>query len=78
MGTNVESAKIVRSVIGLAKSLGLPTIAEGIEHLDAVNQILESGGEYGQGYWFGKAMQAAEATKLATDAAFGAKHRPDV
>ena len=65
MGTHDESAKIVRSVISLAKSLGLPTIAEGIEHLQAVTQILESGGEYGQGYYFAKAMPAQEAAKLA-------------
>lgn len=65
MGNHAESAKIVRSVISLAKSLGLPTIAEGIEHLQAVTQILESGGEYGQGYYFAKAMPAQEAAKLA-------------
>ncbi len=64
METNVESAKIVHSVISLAKSLGLPTIAEGIEHLQAMNQIVQSGGEYGQGYYFSKALPAAEATKL--------------
>ena len=64
METNIESAKIVHSVIDLAKSLGLPTIAEGIEHLQAMEQIVKSGGEYGQGFYFAKAMPAAEATKL--------------
>ena len=72
MGTNVESAKIVHSVIGLAKSLGLPTIAEGIEHLQTMNQIMQSGGEYGQGYYFSKALPAAEASKLVE----GAKSAP--
>ncbi len=65
METDVESAKIVRSVIDLAKSLGLPTIAEGIEHVQTMNQIVQSGGEYGQGYYFSKALPAAEAAKLA-------------
>ena len=65
METNVESAKIVHSVINLAKSLGLPTIAEGIEHAQTMDQIVQSGGEYGQGYYFAKAMPAAEAAKLA-------------
>ena len=64
MQNDAGSAKIVRSVIDLAKSLGLPTIAEGIEHLDVMQQIVQSGGEYGQGFYFGKAMPAAEATKL--------------
>jgi diguanylate cyclase (GGDEF)-like protein/PAS domain S-box-containing protein len=65
MGTNVESAKIVRSILELAKSLGLPTIAEGIEDAQASKQIMQSGGEYGQGFYFGKAMPAEEADKLA-------------
>ncbi len=65
METDVESAKIVRSVIDLAKSLGLPTIAEGIEHVQTMNQIVQSGGEYGQGYYFSKALPAAEAAELA-------------
>ncbi len=68
METNVESAKIVRSVIDLAKSLGLPTIAEGIEHVQTMNRIVQSGGEYGQGFYFSKALPAAEAAKLARSA----------
>ena len=60
------------SVIDLAKSLGLPTIAEGIEHVQTLNQIVQSGGEYGQGFYFSKAMPAAEAAKLAE----GAKSAP--
>ncbi len=68
METDVESAKIVHSVIDLAKSLGLPTIAEGIEHVQTMNQIVQSGGEYGQGFYFSKALPAAEAAKLAKSA----------
>ena len=62
MQDNADSAKIVHTVIDLAKSLGLPTIAEGIEHRQAMQDIVEIGGEYGQGFYFGKAMPAAEAT----------------
>jgi diguanylate cyclase (GGDEF)-like protein/PAS domain S-box-containing protein len=77
METNIESAKIVHSVIDLAKSLGLPTIAEGIEHVRTLNQIVQSGGEYGQGYYFSKALPAVEATKLAegTEAASAARKK---
>ena len=64
MNNDPGSAKIVRSVIDLAKSLGLPTIAEGIEHREAMQEIIHSGGEYGQGFYFGKAMPAAEATQF--------------
>ena len=65
MGSNSGSAKIVRSVIDLAKSLGLPVIAEGIEHRNAMQEIIKRGGEYGQGFLFGKAMPAQEATVVA-------------
>jgi EAL domain-containing protein (putative c-di-GMP-specific phosphodiesterase class I) len=54
----------VHSVIALAKSLGLPTIAEGIEHREAMKEVIQSGGEYGQGFYFGQAMPAADAAKL--------------
>ncbi len=75
MGTNVESAKIVRSVIRLAKSLGLPTIAEGIEHKRAMNLIMDSGGEYGQGYYFAKALPPEEAARLAEREAANSRAR---
>jgi EAL domain-containing protein (putative c-di-GMP-specific phosphodiesterase class I) len=65
MERNASSAKIVHSVIDLAKSLGLPVIAEGIEHQRAMREIILRGGEYGQGYYFGKAMPAAEADVIA-------------
>ena len=75
MEKDVESAKIVHSVIALAKSLGLPTIAEGIEHSHAMKQIIDGGAEYGQGYYFGKAMPAEEATKLMDSIADGERRR---
>ncbi|MEX0953654.1 MAG: EAL domain-containing protein [Rhizobiaceae bacterium] len=68
MQSNAGSAKIVGSVIDLAKSLGLPVIAEGIEHQQELQEIIRRGGEFGQGYYFGKAMPAAEATVMAQGA----------
>lgn len=64
MKDNVENARLVRSIIGLAKNLGLPTVAEGIEHIDALRNIIEGGGEFGQGYYFAKALPASEALAL--------------
>jgi sensor c-di-GMP phosphodiesterase-like protein len=61
------SAKIVGSVIDLAKSLGMQAIAEGIEHVEELQEIIRRGGEYGQGFFFGKAIPAAEATLLAQE-----------
>lgn len=67
MLSDSDSAKIVGSVIDLAKNLGLPVIAEGIEHQGEALEICRRGGQYGQGYLFGKAMPAEEATAMARD-----------
>jgi EAL domain-containing protein (putative c-di-GMP-specific phosphodiesterase class I) len=64
METDSGNARLVRSILDLARNLGLPTIAEGIEHRDAMRQIIEGGGEFGQGYYFGKAMTAADAEAM--------------
>jgi EAL domain-containing protein (putative c-di-GMP-specific phosphodiesterase class I) len=65
MQADPGSATIVGSVIDLAKSLGLPVTAEGIEGRQEMQEIVRRGGEYGQGYYFGKAMPAAEAAVMA-------------
>jgi EAL domain-containing protein (putative c-di-GMP-specific phosphodiesterase class I) len=69
METDAGNARLVRSILDLARNLGLPTIAEGIEHREAMRQIIEGGGEFGQGYYFGKAMPAAEAEAMTRKAA---------
>jgi len=64
MKSDKESSRIVRAVIELARNLGLPTIAEGIEHAEALETVVACGAEYGQGYYFGKALPASDADKL--------------
>ena len=59
---NPESNKIVTAILGLAKSLSLPTTAEGIEDSETVTRMLALGCDIGQGYFFGKAMPAEDAT----------------
>ncbi|MFA6156258.1 putative bifunctional diguanylate cyclase/phosphodiesterase [Mesorhizobium sp.] len=65
MKDNPESAKIVHGILGLAKSLALPTTAEGIDNAEILHSLDQSGCEVGQGFYFGKAMPATEASKLA-------------
>ena len=59
---NPESLKLVNAILGLAKSLALPTTAEGIEDADVLKQMSEAGVDIGQGFFFSQALPAAEAT----------------
>jgi EAL domain-containing protein (putative c-di-GMP-specific phosphodiesterase class I) len=61
---NRENGEIVSTIIGMSKSLGLPATVEGIEDLQHLHKLTELGCENGQGYFFGKAMPAAEAERL--------------
>ncbi len=60
MRNNEDSRKLVDAILGIGKSLGLPTTAEGIELEEDANWLAQHGCTYGQGYLFGKAMPAAE------------------
>ena len=61
MQRNDESEKIVDAILGLAKSLGMRVVAEGIEDPAACEKLMQKGCEYGQGYYFGKAIAAVDA-----------------
>lgn len=50
---------IVRSVIGLGRSLGITTTAEGIETEAQLEQLRLEGCEEGQGYLFSRPVSAA-------------------
>jgi diguanylate cyclase (GGDEF)-like protein len=61
MVNNPESEKIVDAILGLTKNLNLPAVAEGIEDLPVLLRLAAKGCEFGQGYYFGKAMTADSA-----------------
>ena len=61
MGTNAESGKIVSAVVGLGHSLGLLTVAEGVETLETAALLRDLGCDVGQGWLFGRPA-SAEAT----------------
>ncbi len=54
MAENRESRKIVAAVVGLGQSLGLTTVAEGVETQEQANMLLWLGCDLGQGWLFGK------------------------
>lgn len=59
-----ERRKIVSAVIGLGQSLGLATIAEGVESEEQAEMLLLLGCETGQGWLFGKPLPAEQVTEV--------------
>jgi|GEM_PF-3450325 len=55
---------VVTAIIGLAKSLKLKVVAEGIETNDQLECLAKLGCQYGQGYLFSKPVPAIEASRL--------------
>jgi PAS domain S-box-containing protein len=59
-----ESRKIVAAVVGLGHSLGVSTVAEGVETEEQANMLLWLGCDMGQGWLFGKPGMAAEIPRM--------------
>lgn len=55
-----DSRKIVAGVVGLGQSLGLKTVAEGIETREQAETMLWLGCELGQGWYFGRPLPAED------------------
>jgi len=58
--TNKGSMSIVQAVTGLGKSLGIKTIAEGVETLEQLNTLRDKGCTEVQGYLFSRPRPASE------------------
>ena len=66
MADSAESRKIVAAVVGLGQSLGLPTVAGGVEDAAAAGLLVAGlGCNVGQGWLFGRAVPEGEAAALA-------------
>jgi PAS domain S-box-containing protein len=59
-----ESRKITAAVVGLGHSLGLMTLAEGVESTAQAEMLLWLGCEYGQGWLFGRPVPAEKLPEL--------------
>jgi diguanylate cyclase (GGDEF)-like protein len=55
-----ESAKIVQAIVGLSRSLGVHTVAEGVETEEQARALEKLGCNYAQGYLFGRAVRAQD------------------
>jgi EAL domain-containing protein (putative c-di-GMP-specific phosphodiesterase class I) len=61
MRNSEEARKIVAATVSLGRSLGLTTVAEGVEDAATVELLHELGCEQAQGYHFGRPMDAEAA-----------------
>ena len=59
-----RSRAIVRSIIGLAGSMELRAVAEGVEEKEVADELLALGCRYGQGMYFGAPVPAGDLAAL--------------
>src|SRR6185369_12160581 len=59
-----DDAAIIRAVLNLGYSLGIQTVAEGIEGEAQADYLRAGGCHFGQGYLFSPAVAAAEVPQL--------------
>ncbi len=66
LGDGGSSLAIIRAVTGLGSSLGIATIAEGVETADQLKRLKAEGCTEAQGYLFGAAKPSSEAIRHLT------------
>lgn len=64
---NTENIEIVRTIIMLAQNLGMDVIAEGVETKEQLALLRKLKCENGQGYYFAKPLETADAENLLSD-----------
>jgi EAL domain-containing protein (putative c-di-GMP-specific phosphodiesterase class I) len=60
MADDADDAAIVSSTIGLARSLGLGVVAEGVETEQVLDRLAELHCDIAQGYYLSRPLPAAE------------------
>ena len=55
-----DNAAIVRAVATLAETLGMGTVAEGVETLDELKTVTRAGCNKAQGYFIGRPVPVGE------------------
>jgi diguanylate cyclase (GGDEF)-like protein/PAS domain S-box-containing protein len=63
-GSSTDDSALADTIVTLGKSLGMATVAEGIEEYGQLAALREMGCDYAQGYYFARPLPADEATRL--------------
>ncbi len=66
--TNRDDREIIRTIIAMARSLGMETVAEGIETKEQQGLLSRLGCDSMQGYYFGRPMPGKELEQLVSEA----------
>jgi len=64
LSSNPENLAIVRTIISLARNLGMDVVAEGAETADEVDQLKSLDCDFSQGYFFSKPVNSEQADHL--------------
>ena len=64
LASNPENLEIVRTIIGLARNLGMEVVAEGAETADEIEQLKALECDFSQGYFFSKPVDSEQAGNL--------------
>jgi EAL domain-containing protein (putative c-di-GMP-specific phosphodiesterase class I) len=67
LGEQTDDAALANTIVQLGRSLGMSTIAEGIEEYGQLAALREMGCDYAQGYYFSRPVPAVEAVRLLQD-----------
>lgn len=59
-----QDKSLVHAIISMASSMGLKTVAEGIEEEHTLQQLMSMGCDFGQGYFWSKPLSAEQITAL--------------
>ena len=62
IGSSTRATALVRAIVDLAHSLGLITVAEGVETEEQADRLRQMGCFLGQGWYFARELTVPEAT----------------
>ncbi len=67
LSSNPEDQAIVKAIINMASSLGLKTIAEGVENIEQLEFLKLNGCDEIQGFYFSQALTAEQFSLFASN-----------
>jgi EAL domain-containing protein (putative c-di-GMP-specific phosphodiesterase class I) len=62
-GSRPQATQLTKTIIELARTLGLTTVAEGIELRDQLDLLVSLGCDLGQGFLFAKSLSTPTASR---------------